>query len=469
MTILKEILYWTNHLIFFYVLFIDGFYLTLLFLSLKQLRLYLKRTQYNRYENEDIVTSELTPPVSILVPAFNEEKNILVSLTSFLNVNYPEYEVIVINDGSKDHTFNRLIDHFQLVSTNQPIRNQIHTEEIYGVYRSIQYPQLKVIDKKNGGKADSLNAGLNLSSFPYFCAVDADSILEHDSLLKTMRPFVEGEEDIIACGGIVRIANGCKILNGRVVEVGLPDNKIVLHQVIEYLRSFLMGRLGFSAINNLLIISGAFGVFRKKEVLLINGYNTKVVGEDMELVLRLQRYLYDEKMSSKVLFLPDPVCWTEAPGNLADLYKQRSRWQLGLLQCLWIHKDALFNPSYKLMGSFALPYFLFVELLGPTIELLGFILILIGLYFDFVSIPFAILFFMFSLLLGIFLSLAAVFMEEYSFRRYPKIKDMITLSFYCIIENFWYRQLNAIWRTWAFLRVLKRDYSWGELKRNGFE
>lgn len=443
--------------------------MALLFLSLKQLRLYFVRKKYNKYEFEEISTSKLTPPVSILVPAYNEENTIIGSMKSFLNMNYPEYEVIIINDGSNDLTLDKLIEHFHLVKTNQPFRKQINTVEIKDIYYSIQFPQLKVIDKNNGGKADALNAGLNLSNYPYFCAVDADSILEHDALVKTMRPFMEGIDDVIACGGIVRIANGCKIRDGRVLEVGLPRNPIALHQVIEYLRSFLMGRLGFSAINNLLIVSGAFGVFRKKEVLLINGYNTNSIGEDMELVIRLQRFLYDEKKSSKVLFLPDPVCWTEAPSNLRDLYKQRSRWHLGLLQCLWEHKKAIFNPKYKFMGMFALPYFLFVELLGPTIELIGFILLLIGLYFDLVSIPFAILFFVFTLLFGIFLSLSAVFMEEYSLKRYPKIRDLFILTLYSFIENFWYRQLNSIWRTWAFLRALKRDFSWGDIKRSGFE
>ncbi|MFT4412412.1 glycosyltransferase family 2 protein [Fredinandcohnia humi] len=469
MTLLKEVLFLTNFLIFFYVVIVDTFYLVLLILSLKQLRLYLQRKKYNKYEYEEISTSYLTPPVSILVPAYNEEKTIIKSMISFLNIQYPEYEVIIINDGSNDQTLDKLIEHFKLVRTNQPYRKQLHTEEIKDIYYSIQFPQLKVIDKINGGKADALNAGLNLSSYPYFCAVDADSVLEHDALIKTMKPFMEGIDDVIVCGGIVRIAKGCKISNGRVTEVGLPRNLIALHQVIEYLRSFLMGRLGFSAINNLLIVSGAFGVFRKKEVLYINGYKTDTIGEDMELVIRLQRYLYDEKKSSKVLFLPDPVCWTEAPSSLKDLYKQRSRWHLGLLQCLWEHKRAIFNPTYKFMGIFALPYFLFVELLGPTIELVGFILLLVGLYFDFVSIPFAILFFIFTLLFGIFLSLSAVFMEEYSLRRYPKIKDLFILTLCSFVENFWYRQLNAVWRTWAFFRAIKRDFSWGDIKRSGFE
>lgn len=425
----------------------------------------MKRLSYS--EKEEMSNSHLAPPVSVLVPAFNEEVTIKDSVMSFLNLDYPEYEVIIINDGSRDNTLNVLIDNFELIATNQPIRQQIPTQQVRGVYRSYRYPYLIVIDKENGGKADALNAGINLSNFPYYCGVDADSILEHDALLKTMSPFFEGAEDIVACGGIVRIANGCTIKDGRVIEVGLPNNKLVLHQVIEYLRSFLMGRLGLSSINNLLIISGAFGIFRKKEVIDIGGYNTKTVGEDMELVIRLQKYLYDNKQKSKVLFVPDPVCWTEAPESFKILYRQRKRWNKGLFQSLFIHRKIIFNPRYKLMGMLAMPYFLFVELLGPIIELLGYIFLGIGLYLGIVNIPFAILFAIATLLFGIFLSLGSVLLEEWGLKRYPNVKDLLKLSFYSIIENFWYRQLNAIWRTWTFFSNFKKDKSWGNMQRQG--
>lgn len=432
---------------------------------MRELKDYMKRLSYSEYE--EISTSHLAPPVSIIVPAYNEEVTIKDSILSFLNLDYPEYEVIVVNDGSMDQTLNTLIDNFNLIPVNQAIRQQIPSKNIKGVYRSIRYPFLIVIDKENGGKADALNAGINTSSYPYYCGVDADSLLEQDALLKTMRPFFEGAEDVVACGGIVRIANGCTIHEGRVIEVGLPKNKIALHQVIEYLRSFLMGRLGLSSINNLLIISGAFGIFRKKEVIEIGGYSTKTVGEDMELVIRLQKYMYDTKQNSKVLFVPDPVCWTEAPEKLNVLYRQRRRWNWGLFESLFTHRSLIFNPKYKLMGMVALPYFLLVELLGPPIELLGFVLLGIGLYLDVINIPFAILFAIATLLFGIFLSLGSVLLEEWSLRRYPKVKDLLILSFYSIVENFWYRQLNAFWKTWSFFLAFKRDKSWGNMQRQG--
>lgn len=426
---------------------------------------YMKRLPI--HDEEEMASSALTPPVSVIVPAYNEEKVIVENIQSLFHLNYPEYEVIVVNDGSTDDTLQVLIEHFDLFPVREVIRQQIPTETVINVYRSIHHPHLIVVDKENGGKSDALNAGINISNYPYFCGIDADSILEPESLIKTMWPIIEGAENVIACGGIVRIANGCKIENGHVVEVRLPKNKLALFQVVEYLRSFLMGRLGLSAMNSLLIISGAFGVFRKREVIEVGGYSTNNIGEDMELVVRLQKYLFDEKVDAKILFLPQPICWTEAPNNLKVLYQQRTRWHIGLLQTLLKHKKLMFNPKYKSMGLIVMPYFLLVELLGPTIELVGTIFIIAGLYFDIVNIPFAIMFFLLTLVFGVFLSICAVFLEEYNFRRYPRIRDLLTLSLFSVIENFGYRQLNAIWRTIAFFRYLTNKVSWGNMTRTG--
>ncbi|WP_083249002.1 glycosyltransferase family 2 protein [Bacillus solimangrovi] len=465
-TIFSVLFHWTNQLILYYVLVVDGFYMTLFLLSFQQIKEYMKRNTYKTYK--DMNTSQLTPPISLLVPAFNEERTIQESLISFLMIEYPEYEVIVINDGSTDKTLQTLIETFSLHEMNYPIRNQIQTQRVKRIYRSVKHPQLVVLDKENGGKADALNAGVNVSSYPYICSVDADSLLERDALLKTVQPFKEGEEDIVACGGIVRIANGCRIENGRIVEVGLSKNPIVIHQTIEYLRSFLMGRVGFTGINSLLIISGAFGIFRKKEIIEIGGYDTQTVGEDMEIVIRLQKYLYEKKSKSKVLFLPNPICWTEAPSSLRVLARQRIRWHLGLFQSLVKHKDTLFNPKYKVMGLLTIPYFVIVELLGPTIEIFGTILMLIGLYLDIVNIPFAIIFILATFVFGMFLSISAVLLEEMSFRKYTRIRDFLKLLMYSVLESLWYRQLNAFWRTIAFFKYPVKQRSWGNMERKGF-
>lgn len=456
-----------NVFIFIYVVFVDCFYLLLFLLSLKQLNVYLKRVPYSEYEELSI--SENSPPISIIVPSYNEEHTIKDSVISFLQINYPEYEIIVVNDDSKDQTLDILKENFVLMPIEHfAVRTQLRTKQVRAIYRSTKYPSLIVIDKENGGKADALNAGINVSTYPYFCGVDADSLLEPSSLTKAMKPFFEDGEDIVACGGIIRIANGCKIENGYVKEVRLPTNIFALHQVIEYLRSFLMGRLGLSSLNNLLIISGAFGIFRKQEVLNIGGYSTNTVGEDMELVVKLQKYLYQTKSKAKVLFVPDPVCWTEAPENATLLFRQRTRWHIGLMETLIKHRELIFNPRYKIMGLFAMPYFLFVELLGPTIELVGTILFAVGLLLDLINVPFAILFFIFTFVYGIFLSIGAVLLEEYSFRRYASTKDLWKLFFFSIFENFWYRQMNAFFRTWAFFRFLKKDTKWGAMERKGF-
>ncbi|WP_078410074.1 glycosyltransferase family 2 protein [Priestia abyssalis] len=455
-----------NRTIFSYVILVDMFYITLLVLSLVEIRYHMRKSVYKTYK--EINTSQLTVPISIIVPSYNEEVTIQNSLLSFLLLEYPEYEVIVINDGSTDGTLETLIDQFSLHELNFPIRNQIKTEKVKKVYRSVLYPHLIVIDKDNGGKADALNAGINASTYPYICSVDADSVLERDALLKTVQPFIEEEEDIVACGGIVRIGNGCTIENGRILNVGMPKNPIVIHQIIEYLRSFLMGRLGFSGINSLLIISGAFGIFRKREIIDIGGYDTATVGEDMEIVIRLQKHLYDIKSKAKVVFLPNPICWTEAPSSLKVLYNQRVRWHLGLLQSLIKHRGLFLNPKYKVMGLIAIPYFFIVELLGPTIELIGFVFMLVGLYLDIVNISFAILFIFATFVLGVFLSMSAVLLEELSFRKYTSIKEFLLLLFYSVVENFWYRQVNALWRTIAFLKYPLKQQRWGNMERKGF-
>lgn len=454
-----------NLFIIFYVILINGFYLTLFLLSFKKIKDYMKRIRYSEYQ--EINTSELTPPVSILVPAHNEELTLCDNLNSLLQLNYPEYEIIVVNDGSSDRTLEVLKENFHLVKVQQIVRYQIPTQHIRALYRSTIYPKLIVVDKERGGKADALNTGINLSSYPYFCGIDADSLLERDALLKAMRPFVEGHDEIVACGGIVRIANGCKIRHGGVEEVNIPRNILALHQVIEYLRSFLMGRIGMSSLNSLLIISGAFGIFRKQDIIEIGGYDTGTVGEDMELVIRLQKHMYDTQSTAKVLFVPDPVCWTEAPETLKVLRNQRTRWALGLIESLFKHRRIILNPKYRTMGLFTLPYYLFVEMLGPPIELIGLVLFGLGLAYGLVSIHFAALFMIATLVFGIFLSMTAVLLEEYSFRKYTKVSHFIKLFVFSIVENFWYRQLNAVWRSYAILRFIRKDKNWGTMERKG--
>ncbi|WP_420837795.1 glycosyltransferase family 2 protein [Bacillus mesophilus] len=441
------------------------FYTGMLVISFAQLRRQYQLDDREPYQ--DILQVSYTKPVSILVPAYNESAGIYGSVRSLLSIEYPEYEVIVINDGSKDDTLEKLINRFQMVEINKVVQLKINAQPIKAVYQSKIYGNLFVIDKENGGKADALNAGINASNYPYFCSLDGDSILERDAFLKVMKPIIDSDGDVIGSGGSIRIANGCKIENGEMVKIGLSTKPIVIMQVIEYLRAFLMGRVGMSRHNLLLIVSGAFGVFSKKWVVEAGGYNHNTVGEDMELVVRLHRLIKERKEKKRIVYVADPVCWTEAPESTKFLRRQRSRWHRGLFESLWIHKKLFFNPKYGSIGFISMPYFLFVEFLGPVIELFGFIIMIFSLFLGGIYIEFAILLFLISFLYGSLYSMMAVLLEEWSLRKFPKVTDIIRLFFYSFTESLWYRPLTVLWRCEGIWQTIRRKNGWGEMIRKG--
>jgi len=454
-----------NNFIFIYVSISVIWYFILFFVAAIQLRKTFGLEDKTPYR--ELLESSFTPPVSILVPAYNEEAGILPSVRSLLAINYPEYEVIVINDGSKDRTLEFTIEAFQMKKVQKAIRKSIKTQEIRDVYVSEVYPNLFLIDKVNGGKADALNAGINLSQFPYVCSLDADSVLERDAFLKVMKPIIDSDGEVIATGGSIRIANGCKIERGEVVDIRLPDNKFAIMQVIEYMRAFLMGRVGLSQHNMLLIISGAFGVFNKEVIIQVGGYLHSTVGEDMELIVRLHEYVKDRKLKRSIIYVPDPVCWTEAPEDTSILRKQRSRWHRGLIDSLWKHKNMFFNPRYGSVGLISFPYFVFVELFGPLVELLGYVFVIVGIAMGKVYLPTAMALLFLTFLNGSILSLGAVLLEEWSLRKYPRVSDLNKLCLWALTETFWYRPLNTIWRLEGFWQFLKGNQSWGEMTRKG--
>ncbi|TDK58444.1 glycosyltransferase family 2 protein [Bacillus salipaludis] len=282
-------------------------------------------------------------PVSIIVPAYNEEVGIVQSVRSLLSINYPSLEIIVVNDGSTDMTLQKMIEHYDMKEIKKVIRKQVETKRIKTIYQSSIISNLFLIHKENGGKADALNVGPNFSHYPYFCSLDGDSALEPDAFLKVMKPIIDSNEEVIASGGSVRIANGCKIRNGHIIKIGLSEKPLVVMQIIEYLRAFLMGRIGLSRHNLLLIISGAFGVFSKHWVIEAGGYKTDTVGEDMELVVRIHRMVKERGLKKKIVYVPDPVCWTEVPESISILRRQRRRWHRGLFESLWTHRKLTFN------------------------------------------------------------------------------------------------------------------------------
>jgi peptidoglycan-N-acetylglucosamine deacetylase len=394
----------------------------------------------------------LLPSISIIAPAYNEEKSIVESVTSLLNLKYPTYEVIVVNDGSKDQTIDVLIAHFDLERKHPSFKENIETKPLLGVYVNKNIPNLTVIDKQNGGKADALNMGINVAKYDYICGIDADSILEEDALLKLTSPTLDEPIDFIALGGNIVPVNGCIVDRGKIEQLGLGKKGIVRYQTIEYLRAFTTGRIGWSKLNSLLIISGAFGLFQRKSLIKTGGYLTisgalkkDTVGEDMELVVRLTYQALKDRKKYRVKYIHLANCYTELPSDMHSLLKQRNRWQRGLLDILSYHRRMIFNPRFKQPGLIGFPYFFLFEMIGPFIEFMGYVAVIFGFIFGLLNTSLVILLFIATILFGIVISLFSLLISEkrqvfYSF------KETLLLIFVCIIENFGYRQIVSLHR-----------------------
>jgi cellulose synthase/poly-beta-1,6-N-acetylglucosamine synthase-like glycosyltransferase len=448
---------------FGYFVLLNAGYLSLNLLAMLALPRHLEAQLFDTLPRR---YSGFEPPVSILVPAYNEEKTIGPSLRSMLQLDYPEFEVIAVNDGSRDRTLQALIEEFALVPYPEAYCRSVETKAVRGIYRSTQFPNLRVIDKENGGKADALNAGINASRFPIVCGVDADSILERASLRRVVAPFLH-DPSVIACGGTVRIANGCEVRDGFLEKVGLPSRMLPLLQIVEYLRAFLFGRLGWMPLNAVLIISGAFGVFRKQAVIAAGGYRRDTVGEDMELVVRLHRLYRLRGERYSVVFLPDPVCWTEAPESLAVLKSQRTRWQRGLGESIVANRGLLLHPRGGAPGWIALPFMVAFEWLGPLVEVAGYAFMAASFALGAISLTAFLAFMLLAVGLGTVLSVSALLLEEISFHIYKKPAQLFTLAVAALMENFGYRQLITLWRLqglWQWLRGTRGR--WGDMQRS---
>lgn len=410
----------------------------------------------------------MVPPVTLLVPAHNEENFICTAVGNLLDLDYPELEVIVVNDGSADGTLHRMQKEFRLRSVRSVYVSQVMSAPVRGLYRSDIDLRLLVVDKEPGGsKADAVNAGLNAASSPYVCVVDGDSVLERDALLRIMVPILADPGRVVAAGGIVRVLNGSDIVAGRIRRVGLAKKSIEIIQVVEYLRAFLIGREAWARGNMLMIVSGAFGVFRTDLVRAVGGYRSSAIGEDFDLVARLHRHLFDEKADYRIEFVPDPVCWTEVPSDFRSLARQRARWQKGLLDVLWPNRDMLLRPRYGRVGCLALPYLWLFELLAPVIEALGFVTVLIAAYLGALSWAFSLQFLIFGYGFATVISIGSVLQEELTYKRYNDWQDVALLVSYCFLEHFPYRQLHMIWRLQGLWQYLRGDMAWRALKRKG--
>lgn len=421
---------------------------------------------------EDLLEAAGAPPVTLISPAHNEQETIVASVNACLTLKYPEYEIIVVDDGSTDLTLSRLTESFDLISAAHTPTAPIPTAEVRAIYSSRRHPNLRVITKDNGGKADALNAGINHCRTPLFCAMDADTLVERDALLKIVRPFLE-DNRTIAVGGTVRIVNGCSIRGGVVTDVRLPKKLLPRFQVMEYLRAFLSGRVGWAALNATLIVSGAFGIFSRKAVVMAGGYASSytsgaTVGEDMELIVRLHRVHREKNIPYRISFVSDPVAWTECPTTMAILREQRNRWQRGLVETLSRHRVMLLNPRYGRIGLLAFPYFYFLEMLGPLVEILGYVLFVLLLILGWASGNYVIAFLIVAFCTGITLSIAAVGLEEMTFRRYSRFRDLVGLMSLAVLENFGFRQISAWWRVRGIFSALRGMRGWGRMERQGF-
>jgi cellulose synthase/poly-beta-1,6-N-acetylglucosamine synthase-like glycosyltransferase len=463
--IVSQILVKGQFVVVLYFLTVNGWYLILLVSSLLEMRRHmLLIADESRHL---LLSSTLSPTISILAPAFNEEATIEASLKALLALQYPKLEVIVISDGSKDRTVQVLIEGFALVPVKTIYERRINTQPVRNLYRSSTYPALVVVDKENGGKADALNVGLSFARGDLVCAMDADTLIEADGLQRMVRPFLHAT-DVVATGGTIRVVNGSEVKFGRVVRARVPTNWLAGIQVVEYLRAFLFGRLGWNRLGGNIIISGAFGLFRRDSVMDAGGYLHDTVGEDMELVLRLKRLSYEHGGPGRIAFVPDPVAWTEVPESLRNLGRQRDRWHRGLADVLWRHRAMLFNPRYGVTGLVVFPYYAFIELLAPVIEAAGLITLALGLIFRIVDWNFAALFYLTAYGLGTALSAFTLILEDISFHRYETFRDRALLFWWALVENLGYRQMTVYWRLrglWKFIRGRK---DWGAMERKGF-
>jgi cellulose synthase/poly-beta-1,6-N-acetylglucosamine synthase-like glycosyltransferase len=449
-----------------YFLVINGTYLTLTVFAITHIR---QRTERESYEPAGILQSnQFLPGIAIVVPAYNEEKVIVDSVTSLLSLEYPFHEVIVVNDGSSDETVGRLVSEFELERIDAEFPVELPCEPVDEIYRASD-TDLVVIDKANGGKADALNAGLFFTEKPLFCAIDADSLIERGALQAIVEPFLSKPTTTVATGGTVRIANGVSFEKGAPDDVALSTNRLVRFQAVEYLRAFFLGRTGLSRIRSLIIISGAFGLFDAETLREIGGYDTDSITEDMELVVRLHRHLIETDQEYEVTFLPHPVVWTEVPESLSVLSRQRRRWFRGLLDTLIKHRSAIGRPSYGLVGLVALPLFLFVEGIGRLVEGLGYVSVPVLFVIGILDVWFFIAFLFVSVGLGAILSTVAILGEVLTYRRYDEPKDVAVLLGYALLESFSYRPWRAFvsWR--ATFEFLLGDKSWGKMTRSGFE
>jgi biofilm PGA synthesis N-glycosyltransferase PgaC len=458
-----------SYAILLYSLLLICGYIFIAIYSIGEIEKYLHKNILTDYRL--LAESADAPSISILAPAYNEGHTIVENVRSLLSIYYTNLEIIIINDGSKDDSLEKLIAIYDLYPIEYFYNELIQTKEIINVYKSHNpvYKRLKVVDKKNGGKADALNMGVNIAINDYIVCIDVDCILEQDAILKLAKPFMEySNERVIAAGGVVRIANSCDVENGKLIQIHLPTNFLARVQALEYTRAFLLGRMAWSRLNGLLLISGAFGAFEKEIVIEAGGYNTKTVGEDIELLVRMRRYMEEKNEKYVVSFIPDPLCWTEAPSSFKILGRQRNRWARGTIETLKIHKKMFFNPRYGVLGMLSYPYWFFFEFLAPIIEFIGLLIFILLCFFNLVNWSFFIALLVCVYSFAFLYSSFAILMEVASYNQYNKPTDIVKLLITALIEPIFFHPFVV----WSAIKgtfdLIRKKHTWGEMSRTGF-
>jgi cellulose synthase/poly-beta-1,6-N-acetylglucosamine synthase-like glycosyltransferase len=470
MNVLKEALHAFDVFVIFYFVALNSGYLLLIGLAGFDVGRTVRRVDFAGYDS--IFANPLTPGVSVLVPAFNEGPTIVETVRGLLALRFPEFEVIVIDDGSTDNTFARMQEEFDLVPIERVIPEDVPTiAPVTSVHAPRGGQPLLVIRKDNvGRRSDPMNVGINAASFPLVCMIDADSLLDESALLRVVKPFVDDPVHTVGSGGVIRAANGSEVASGRIIEPRMPKGWVARIQVVEYLRSFLLGRTAWGRMSGLLILSGAFAMFRRDALVEVGGLDLHCLGEDAELVARLHHALRKQKRGYRFVFVSEPVCWTEVPDTLKVLGRQRRRWSRGLAEVLWKHRSMMGNPKYGFIGMVVLPYYLVFELLGAVVELTGIFAVALGLIVGVVDVHFALIFALAALGYGILLSFAALTVEEFSFHRYAAWKDLGAGLCASILENVGFRQLHAYWRVRGlFNAITSTSKEWEDMPRSGFD
>jgi len=469
---IDNIVYFFQYHVFFYATLIVAGCLLLTVLSFVSIRRY--KWKFTKKEDKILKESPFVPGISVIAPAYNEETTIIANVRSMLTLDYPLFEVVIVNDGSVDKTLDLLIEEFELVETPFAYIEKIRTQPFRRILKSKnpQYEKLTIVDKENGGtKADATNAGINASIFPYFLCTDVDCILSRDALTKMIQPVLNSTQQVIAVGATMRMANGCEVdENGVITRARPPKRLIPCFQEVEYLRSYLVSKMGWSLINAVPNVSGGLGLFDKTVAIEAGGYDPISHAEDMDMLLRMVAYMRDYKKKYKVLYIPVTTCWTEGPPNLSVLNKQRTRWARGLFQMFVIHRKFLLNPKYGRVGLITLPYVFLFEFLAPIIEGLGIITLIYLLFTNQINFETAYVMLGYIYLIGITISTCAVMFDLFVKKIYRKFSEYLRLILLSFTEIILYHPFIIFFSIKGYIDFLsKQKLEWGVMKRQGFD